>query len=143
MRRRTGFRAALLVVMQLVLVAAFALPAIAKPDNPTDETKVPHYFGPYPNWANSPYALPDAQVAITGNGSGATAVATVGAGGSITAITVTDGGHGYTNAKVSITGSGSGGTASATIVKKGAVVDILLTAPGHGYTAPVVTITGN
>src|SRR5688572_18662616 len=25
----------------------------------------PHYFGPYPNWANSPLTLPDANVAIT------------------------------------------------------------------------------
>ena len=25
----------------------------ALPAGPTDETKVPHYFGPYPNWANS------------------------------------------------------------------------------------------
>ena len=30
----------------------------------TDETKVPHYFGPYPNWANSPQALADAIVTL-------------------------------------------------------------------------------
>jgi FtsP/CotA-like multicopper oxidase with cupredoxin domain len=115
----------------------------AAPTNPTDESKVPHYFGPNPNWANSPYALPDAQVVITGNGSGATAVATVEAGGSITAITVTNGGHDYTNAKVTITGSGTGATASETIVKKGAVVGITVTNGGTGYTAPAVTISGN
>ena len=28
------------------------------------ETKVPHYFGPYPNWANSPQVLADAIVTI-------------------------------------------------------------------------------
>jgi FtsP/CotA-like multicopper oxidase with cupredoxin domain len=115
----------------------------AKPISPTDESKVPHYFGPYPNWANSPYALPDAIVTITGNGSGATAAATVGAGGAITGITVTEGGHGYSTAKVTITGSGTGAAADAVIVKKGAVVDITVNTPGSGYTAPVVTITGN
>ena len=40
----------------------------------TDETKVPHYFGPYPNYANSPLTLPDVAVALTGGGgTGATA----------------------------------------------------------------------
>ena len=38
----------------------------ATPISAVDETKVPHYFGPYPNWANSPLTLPDATVAITG-----------------------------------------------------------------------------
>ena len=53
----------------------------AMPMDPMDETKVPHYFGPNPNWANSPFTLPDVQVIITGNGTGATAEATVGANG--------------------------------------------------------------
>ena len=75
------------------------------PANPTDESKVPHYFGPYPNWANSPLTMPDAQVVITGNGTGAEAVATVGAGGSITGITVTNGGSGYSSAKIDIISS--------------------------------------
>src|SRR5512147_121469 len=52
--------------------------AMAMPGSPTDETKVPHYFGPYPNWANSPFTLADAQVVITGDGTGAEAVAMVG-----------------------------------------------------------------
>ena len=34
------------------------------PNSPTDESKVPHYFGPYPNWANSPQVLADAVVTI-------------------------------------------------------------------------------
>ncbi|MCJ7711622.1 MAG: hypothetical protein MUQ32_12415, partial [Chloroflexi bacterium] len=58
---------------------ANAAPAPSGPAGPTDESKVPHYFGPYPNWANSPLTLPDARVVITGNGTGATAEATVGA----------------------------------------------------------------
>jgi hypothetical protein len=40
----------------------------AMPMNPTDETKVPHYFGPYPNWANSQFTLPNVSVAIVGDG---------------------------------------------------------------------------
>lgn len=114
---------------------------LAAPAGPTDETKVPHYFGPYPNWANSPLTLPNAQVMITGNGTGATAEATVGAGGAITAITVTNPGSGYSTAKVTITGSGTGATADALIVKKGAVVAITVNTAGSGYTAPTVTIT--
>ena len=51
----------------------------AAPSRPTprcracavDQTKVPHYFGPYPNWANSPLTQPDATVVITGYGTGA------------------------------------------------------------------------
>ena len=38
---------------------------VSAPASPTDESKVPHYFGPYPNWANSPLTLPDATVTIT------------------------------------------------------------------------------
>jgi FtsP/CotA-like multicopper oxidase with cupredoxin domain len=37
----------------------------AAPTSPTDESKVPHYFGPYPNWANSPQVLADAVVKIS------------------------------------------------------------------------------
>jgi FtsP/CotA-like multicopper oxidase with cupredoxin domain len=36
----------------------------AAPTSATDETKVPHYFGPYPNWANSPQVLSNAVVDI-------------------------------------------------------------------------------
>ncbi len=38
--------------------------ASAPPLSATDETKVPHYFGPYSNWANSPQVLADAIVTI-------------------------------------------------------------------------------
>src|SRR5574341_1426697 len=118
--------------------------ATAMPANPTDETKVPHYFGPYPNWANSPFTLPDAQVVITGDGTGATAQATVGANGAITGITITDPGSGYSSAKVDIISStGTGAAADATIVKKGSVVAVTVDTPGAGYTAPVVTFSGN
>jgi FtsP/CotA-like multicopper oxidase with cupredoxin domain len=112
------------------------------PASPVDQTKVPHYFGPYPNWANSPLTQPDATVVITGDGTGAKAVATVGANGAVTDITVTDGGQGYTNAKVDITGAGTGASADATIVKKGAVVSVTVNTAGTGYTAPTVSFSG-
>ncbi|SEN82174.1 Multicopper oxidase [Cryobacterium luteum] len=37
----------------------------AVPMSATDTTRVPHYFGPYPNWANSPQTLADAMVKIS------------------------------------------------------------------------------
>ncbi|HET9908304.1 MAG TPA: fibronectin type III domain-containing protein [Anaerolineales bacterium] len=117
--------------------------ATAMPMNPTDETKVPHYFGPYPNWANSPFTLPDVQVVITGDGTGATAEATVGANGAITGLTITNPGHNYNNAKVDIFGSGTGATADVTIVRRGAVVAVTVDAAGSGYTAPTVAFSGN
>jgi FtsP/CotA-like multicopper oxidase with cupredoxin domain len=141
---RSGIRARRLlpplVPVVLAIVAVGLL--VVGPAPAQDPTKHPHYFGPYPNWANSPLTLPDATVVVTGNGTGATAVATVGANGSVTGITVTDGGSGYSTAKVDIQGSGTGATADATIVKKGAVVGIAVTSAGSGYTAPVVAITG-
>jgi len=106
----------------------------AAPSGPTDASKVPHYFGPWPNWANSPFSMPDAQVVITGKGSGAEAVATVGANGSITGITVTNPGSGYSNPKIDVIGSGSGAKAKADVAKTASV--------GSGYTAPAVTISG-
>jgi FtsP/CotA-like multicopper oxidase with cupredoxin domain len=45
------------------LGTAAAAPAAVT--NPRDETKVPHYFGPFPNWANSPQVLADAVVKIS------------------------------------------------------------------------------
>ncbi|MGC1954538.1 MAG: hypothetical protein WA970_18600, partial [Gammaproteobacteria bacterium] len=35
------------------LKAAAAAITQALPTSPVDETKVPHYFGPFPNWVNS------------------------------------------------------------------------------------------
>jgi len=136
----------LLVVLMLAsLVLGGSMPVLAQtslPASPTDESKVPHYFGPWPNWANSPFSMPDAQVVITGKGSGAEAVATVGANGIITAITVTNPGSGYSNPKIDIIGSGTGAAAKATVVKKGSVVAITVNTFGSGYTAPVVSFSG-
>jgi len=132
------------LMMLTTMIFGSSISVTAMPAGPVDETKVPHYFGPYPNWANSPLTMPDVQVVITGNGTGATAEATVGANGAITAITVTNPGSGYTNAKIDfISTNGSGAMAAATIVRRGSVVAVTVDSPGNGYTAPVVTFSGN
>ncbi|MHB8789567.1 MAG: multicopper oxidase domain-containing protein [Desulfobulbaceae bacterium] len=116
--------------------------SILAPISPTDQTKVPHYFGPFPNWANSPFTLPDIAVTITGDGTGATAMATVGGNGSVTGITITNPGSGYTTAAVNITGGGTGAAADAVINTSAAVVAVNVDMPGAGYTAPLVAISG-
>jgi len=117
----------------------------AMPSGPVDESKVPHYFGPYPNWANSPFRLPNVFIALNGGGgSGAEAAAEVDPQtGALTAISVTNPGSGYTSAPaVEITGMGTGAAATAVVDYSGIVNAINVDLPGTGYTAPVVTITG-
>jgi hypothetical protein len=85
-----------------------------------DPNGVPHYFGPYPNYANSPVPK-----------------------GAITAVTVEDFGENYTAPVVTIRdawGTGAGATAIATVVD-GVVTNITVTSGGHGYSAPEVIIT--
>jgi hypothetical protein len=88
---------------------------------------VPHYFGPYGNWAFSP--LPKGPVAI---------------------VTVVDGGTGYTNPTVAIDDAylpASSITNPATVTASadatGAITGFTIGNPGDGYSAPVVTITDN
>jgi PKD repeat protein/FtsP/CotA-like multicopper oxidase with cupredoxin domain len=87
-----------------------------------DPGGIPHYFGPYPNWANSPMPM-----------------------GSISNITIDNGGRFYTgNATVTITDAyftGSGATAVATI-SGDTIFNITVTNGGTNYTAPVVIING-
>jgi len=64
----TAKSASVMVKQAVALVppAAVSAPAaLNAPTSPTDVTKVPHYFGPYPNWANSPQVLSDAVVDIS------------------------------------------------------------------------------
>ncbi len=85
-----------------------------------DPGGIPHYFGPFPNYANSPMPM-----------------------GNISSITVTEGGTGYAAPVVTITDAyftGSGATATAA-VSLGAITNITITNPGTNYTAPVVIIT--
>ncbi|WP_295426264.1 multicopper oxidase domain-containing protein [uncultured Thiodictyon sp.] len=121
------------------------------PTSATDQTKVPHYFGPFPNWALSPLTLPDATVTIDPPTSGttATATATVGVGGVVTGIVITNPGSGYTSdPDVTIEGSGADATAEAHYTATGAVTSIAVSGPssiagyGSGYTAPTAMITG-
>ncbi len=114
---------------------------------PTDESKVPHYFGPYPNWANSPQVLSDAIVTISnGGGSGAEATAAVDPKtGAISAITVTSPGTGYTSPPdVAVTAAGVTPTpaAATAAISLGVITSITVDEAGFGFTAPAVTITG-
>ncbi len=125
--------------------ASAATKAVVAPKAVTG-SPVPHYFGPTPNYANSPLRMSDAVVDFSGGtGSGAAAVATVDpATGAIKSFNVTDGGSGYQSAPdVAITSplaNGSGAAATATIAR--GVTSIAVVNGGAGYTAPpAVTIT--
>jgi FtsP/CotA-like multicopper oxidase with cupredoxin domain/fibronectin type 3 domain-containing protein len=145
-RKFLSYGLLLLVIVSFIFGGASKIqPVSALPISAVDETKVPHYFGPYPNWANSPFTLPDVSVSITdpgGKGTGATAVATVGANGTVTSLTITNPGKGYTAADVAINGAGSGATATASVTLSGMVTGITVDFPGAGYSSPVVAITG-
>ncbi len=129
-------------------VAAAAPVIAAAPTDPTDKTKIPHYFGPYPNWANSPQVLSNAIVAITGGGgTGAEATATVAPNtGAITGITVTSPGSGYTSAPaVGITSPGvtiTSPAAATAIVAQGAISSVAVDEHGFGFDAPIVAFSG-
>jgi FtsP/CotA-like multicopper oxidase with cupredoxin domain len=138
------------VIVMLSLLSSGIAPASARtmapaPTNPTDETKIPHYFGPYPNYANSPQAVADATVQISGAGSGATAAATVDpATGKVIGVDVVTPGSGYQagSTNVTINGIGSGATASAQVSTSGVVTAINVVDAGGGYTKPVASLSG-
>lgn len=126
--------------------AAPALPQ-ATPTDPTDESLVPHYFGPYPNWANTKQALTNAVVTLTGGGgTGAEAVATVNPRtGAISAIDVTQPGTGYTTPPdVVITAPGITPTPAAAIaeISPGVITAVTVAESGFGFTSPQVTFDG-
>ena len=77
-----------------------------------------------------------------GGGSGATASVTV--NGSVSEITVTAGGSGFTSSPlVSIVGGGGSGASATAIITKGVVSRILINSGGSGYTSqPSITIVG-
>ncbi len=129
--------------MQAAVVPATV--ASALPAGPTDETKVPHYFGPWPNWASSPLTLPTAEVDISGAGTGATAVAQVDpVDGGIKSIDVTSPGHDYVAGATSVTigGSGSAAAATATVSSSGTVIGFTDVVKGSGYTSFDVSLSG-
>ncbi len=128
----------------------------AAPIDPVDETLVPHYFGPYPNWANSPQVLADAVVTITPNvgepdpGAIVAAEATASVDprtGVISGVTITSPGTGYTLApSVAITSTTPGMPTTPAVanaeISLGVLSSITVDSVGFGYTAPVVTISG-
>ena len=135
----------------LVLITLLLLASLAAFSQAPDPTKIPHYFGPYPNWANSPFTAADANIQFTdtcggGAGTGATAVASVNAQGTITAVTVTNQGTGYTCPPSVTIGStyGSGAAAhTAFTPSAGYLSSITLVDGGTNYFSPVITINGN
>jgi FtsP/CotA-like multicopper oxidase with cupredoxin domain len=122
------------------------------PTSATDESRVPHYYGPYANWAWSPQALADAIITMQRapgdtTGSGAEATATVDPkDGAITAIAVTSPGSGYTLPPiVAITSPGITPTSAATAssrISAGVVTSVTINETGGGFTAPAITISG-
>ena len=87
-------------------------------------------------------ASPPAITIDGGGGSGATASVVV--NGSLSEVTVTEGGSGYTSSPlVSIVGGGGSGAAATAIITKGEVSRILINTGGSGYTSqPQITIVG-
>ena len=138
---KSGKRAALEEAAAAILEKAKG-PSLLEPAGPTDETKVPHYFGPFPNWANSPFTLSNATVEIVGNGAGATATATVGANGAVTGITVTNPGNGYISPTINIIGGDGLANADAVVSTSGVVTAITVNDSGAGYTRPTAALSG-
>ena len=87
-------------------------------------------------------AFPPTITISGGGGTGASASVTV--DGSITEITVLEGGSGYTSSPlVSIVGGGGSGASATAIITKGVVSRILIVDGGTGYTSqPSISIVG-
>jgi FtsP/CotA-like multicopper oxidase with cupredoxin domain len=95
------------------LAGTEGLPVFAEPG------AVPHYFGPWGNWAYSPMPR-----------------------GAVVTLNVTNGGSGYNNPLVTIDdvyGTGSGAAASAEIAS-GVITGMTMTKTGTGYQHPIVSI---
>ena len=148
MRRMSLTKASILVfILVALLTTAFMIKMSqgeALPTNDQDSTAVPHYFGPWTNWALSPLTVPDAVVTISGDGTGAAATATVGANGAVTGITVTNPGNGYAagTTTVAIGGSGTLATATATVTASDGVVAVAVDPQGSGYSSPTAAVSG-
>jgi FtsP/CotA-like multicopper oxidase with cupredoxin domain len=157
--RTSGGRLTLAAAVGALVVGTFAgtvgfaagpvVPASAagQPSSATDATKVPHYFGPWPNWANSPFTTSTAQVSISdaGDGAGAEGTARVDpVSGAVKSVDVTAPGHGYDPATttVTVTGGSTDATGSVSVAPGGAVVGADVSAPGSGYSKLAVEVTG-
>jgi FtsP/CotA-like multicopper oxidase with cupredoxin domain len=132
----------LVSALGVIMAMTFQVGPMATATTPVPPGTTPHYFGPYPNWANSPLTTADAKVVINGDGTGAKAVATVDAKGVITGVTITDPGKGYTSATAVFSGSGQGASADVVVSPTGVVTGVVIDQPGGGYTKPKVTFSG-
>ncbi len=143
--RRTSTIILTVLAMVLAMVATSLGTGAAVAATPPDQSKVPHYFGPWPNWANSPFTLSKASVSFTGTGSEATAVAQVDPvdPNGIKSVDITNPGRGYTNGTtVSISGGTTAATGTVTVSSSKVVTGFTSVVPGSGYTAFKVALTG-
>jgi FtsP/CotA-like multicopper oxidase with cupredoxin domain len=109
------------LILALILAVFMAQSGSAQAATP-DPGGLPHYFGPFPNYANSP--LPK---------------------GVVDNVTIVDGGTGYVAPTVTVTDLyevGAGATATATVTA-GVITAVTITNGGSNYYAPIVTITDN
>ena len=138
-------------VLLTVLAMVFAMATTALGSGaavaavPPDPAKVPHYFGPWPNWANSPLTLNRASVTFNGTGSGAAAVAQVDptTPNGIASIDITSPGQGYgPGTTVTIDGGTTAATASVSVTTSDVVTGFTGVVAGSGYSAFTVALTG-
>ena len=149
-RSRIRFVLIVSVLAALALIVGQATLSSQQASGAPDTTKVPHYFGPWPNWVNSPLTLPTATVTITPadgdtTGTGATAVATVDPidPNGIASLSITNPGRGYTAAPtVTIAGGTTSAAAVATISTSSVVTGFTNLVPGAGYSAFTVALSG-
>ena len=133
---KSGRKAALKKAAEAILQPPVTMLA---PISPTDQTKVPHYFGPFPNWANSPFTLPDVAVEITGDGTGATPLPRRwGQTAPSPASPLPTPAAAIPRHTVAITGGGTGAAADAVVNTSSAVTAVTVDTAGTGYTAPLV-----
>ena len=125
--------------------SASAVAVAGAPTSATDATKVPHYFGPWPNWANSPFTSSTGpgrhhRQRHRGRGRGEGRPGHRG----IKSIDVTAPGHGYADGAttVTVTGGTTDATATATVLAGGSVVGFTVDTPGGGYSGFTVDVTG-
>lgn len=140
-------------LLALVLTTTLAVPATllatsaAAPAQAATNTGSPHYFGPWPNWANSALTTSNATVTIQGAGTGATAKAKVDPlTGGLVQIDILTPGAGYDPATTSVVLAGGDpahpATAQATVATTGTVTGATVAAAGSGYSGFRVTLAG-
>jgi FtsP/CotA-like multicopper oxidase with cupredoxin domain len=111
----------------LIAIVTMLLSSLFIGDSYAQTGNVPHYYGPYPNYATS--QLPVA------SGTSAASV-------TISGFAIQNGGSEYTTPAVIITGGGGTGATATARVSNGVITDVVLTSPGTGYTsAPTVTVS--